>query len=183
MAKASKSTMCSCKSKLPKLHGIVLVLGSGDTAFDCATSSLRCGARKVFIVFRKGFTNMRAVKEEIEVAYEERCEFMPFCSPTKVITNSNNRIIGMEFFRTEQDSNLNWIQDKDQLVRIKCDFVISAFGSGLKDEQIKLAMYPIKFNKWGLPEVNPNTMVSSEPWVFIGKYFLIRELFLLLKIE
>jgi len=57
--------MCACTSRLPELHGNVLVLGVGDTAFDCATSALRCGARKVFVVFRKGFTNIRAVPEEV----------------------------------------------------------------------------------------------------------------------
>jgi len=46
--------MCSCNSALPQLHGNVVVLGAGDTAFDCATSALRCGARKVFVAFRKG---------------------------------------------------------------------------------------------------------------------------------
>ena len=57
--------MCSCKTKLPELFGNVIVLGCGDTAFDCCTSALRCGARKVFVIFRKGFTNIRAVPEEV----------------------------------------------------------------------------------------------------------------------
>lgn len=38
--------MCLCKNAfkvLPKLIGRVIVLGAGDTAFDCATSALRCG--------------------------------------------------------------------------------------------------------------------------------------------
>lgn len=67
VAKGSKPGMCACKSnqKLPSLRGNVIVLGAGDTAFDCATSALRCGAKKVFIVFRKGFTNVRAVSEEV----------------------------------------------------------------------------------------------------------------------
>jgi len=60
--------MCACKSRLPELRGNVIVLGVGDTAFDCATSALRCGARKVFIVFRRGFTNIRAVPEEVSVS-------------------------------------------------------------------------------------------------------------------
>ena len=30
------------------------------------------------------------------------------------------------------------------------------------------AMSPLKFNKWGLPEVDPDTMASSEPGVFCG---------------
>ena len=57
--------MCACKSSLPEVYGNVIVLGAGDTAFDCATSALRCGARKVFVVFRKGFSNIRAVPEEV----------------------------------------------------------------------------------------------------------------------
>jgi dihydropyrimidine dehydrogenase (NADP+) len=58
--------MCGCKrAPLPSLHGNVIVLGAGDTAFDCATSALRCGAKRVFVVFRKGFRNIRAVPEEV----------------------------------------------------------------------------------------------------------------------
>jgi hypothetical protein len=38
VARASKPGMCACKSQLPELFGTVIVLGAGDTAFDCATS-------------------------------------------------------------------------------------------------------------------------------------------------
>ena len=65
----------------------MIVLGAGDTAFDCATSALRCGARRVYVVFRRGFTNIRAVPEEMELAKEEKCEFIPFLSPRKVHLN------------------------------------------------------------------------------------------------
>lgn len=81
--------MCACSSAapaLPKLFGNVIVLGAGDTAFDCATSALRCGAKKVFVVFRKGYSNIRAVPEEVDLAKEEKCEFMPFMAPMEVIT-------------------------------------------------------------------------------------------------
>ena len=168
VAKASKTGMCACKSSLPQLHGTVIVLGAGDTAFDCATSALRCGAKKVFVVFRKGFNNMRAVPEEVEVAKEEKCEFMPFCSPKKVITNGVNRITHVEFVRTEQNEKNEWIEDEDQIIKLKCDFLISAFGSGLTDESIKKALEPIKLNRWNQPEVDSVTMTTSEPWVFAG---------------
>lgn len=69
VAKASKKGMCACAASniptLPRLGGNVIVLGAGDTAFDCATSALRCGARKVFVVFRRGFSDIRAVPEEV----------------------------------------------------------------------------------------------------------------------
>lgn len=68
--------MCACKqTQLPALHGNVIVLGAGDTAFDCATSALRCGARRVFIVFRRGFTSVRAVPEEVHLRFLKRCPF------------------------------------------------------------------------------------------------------------
>ncbi|XP_028608017.1 dihydropyrimidine dehydrogenase [NADP(+)] [Grammomys surdaster] len=167
VAKSSKTGMCACHSPLPSIRGAVIVLGAGDTAFDCATSALRCGARRVFIVFRKGFVNIRAVPEEMELAKEEKCEFLPFLSPRKVIVK-DGKIVGMQFVRTEQDETGNWVEDEEQIVRLKADVVISAFGSVLDDPKVKEALSPIKFNRWGLPEVNPETMQTSEPWVFAG---------------
>lgn len=167
VAKASKAGMCACKSQLPKISGKVIVLGAGDTAFDCATSALRCGAKRVFVVFRKGFTNIRAVPEEMDLAKEEKCEFLPFLSPRKVHTK-NGRISGMEFVRTEQTDSGEWVEDEEEIIRLKADYIISAFGSGLTDQDLVKAMEPIKFNRWGLPEVNTETMQTSEPWVFCG---------------
>ncbi|KAK2578695.1 hypothetical protein KPH14_011663 [Odynerus spinipes] len=169
VAKGSKPGMCLCKSneQLPQLRGNVVVLGAGDTAFDCATSALRCGARKVFVVFRKGFTNIRAVPEEVDLAKEEKCEFIPFQSPKQVIVR-NGRIIAVEFCRTEQNEDGDWIEDEEQMFRLKADFVISAFGSGLDDLDVKQAMTPIKFNTWGLPIVDVKTMSTSVPGVFCG---------------
>uniref|UniRef100_A0A5F9D000 Dihydropyrimidine dehydrogenase [NADP(+)] n=1 Tax=Oryctolagus cuniculus TaxID=9986 RepID=A0A5F9D000_RABIT len=167
VAKASKAGMCACHSPLPSIRGTVIVLGAGDTAFDCATSALRCGARRVFVVFRKGFVNIRAVPEEMELAKEEKCEFFPFLSPRKVIVKGG-RIVAVQFVRTEQDETGKWSEDEDQIVHLKADVVISAFGSVLSDPQVKEALSPIKFNRWDLPEVDPETMQTSEPWVFAG---------------
>ncbi|KAL7639399.1 UNVERIFIED_CONTAM: hypothetical protein RMT77_009900 [Armadillidium vulgare] len=168
VASASKPGICACKRQsLPTLRGNVLVLGAGDTAFDCATSALRCGAKRVFVVFRKGFTNIRAVPEEMELAKEEKCEFLPFLSPKEVFVK-NGKISSMEFVRTEQTEEGSWIEDEDQIVKLKCDYVISAFGSSLQNEKIIRAMSPMKFNKWGLPEVDPLTMASSVTGVFCG---------------
>ncbi|XP_062834049.1 dihydropyrimidine dehydrogenase [NADP(+)] isoform X3 [Anolis carolinensis] len=167
VAMASKPGMCACRSPLPSIQGTVIVLGAGDTAFDCATSALRCGARRVFVVFRKGFTNIRAVPEEMDLAKEEKCEFLPFLSPWKVIVKGG-KIAAMEFVRTEQGEDGNWKEDQDQVVRLKANVVISAFGSILNDPKVKEALSPLKFNKWGLPEVDLETMQTSEPWIFAG---------------
>jgi len=70
----------------------------------------------------------------MELAKEERCEFLPFLSPRKVVLRSGH-IVAMEFVRTEQGSDGNWKEDEDQVVRLKADVVISAFGSVLSDSK------------------------------------------------
>lgn len=142
VAAGSKPGLCACKASaaLPQLHGNVIVLGAGDTAFDCATSALRCGARKVFVVFRKGSSNIRAVPEEVELAREERCEFVPFMSPQQVVVR-DGRITHVEFCRTEETENGAWVEDREQTTRLKANFVISAFGSGLNDPESEYILY------------------------------------------
>uniref|UniRef100_A0A7E4UTH7 Dihydropyrimidine dehydrogenase [NADP(+)] n=1 Tax=Panagrellus redivivus TaxID=6233 RepID=A0A7E4UTH7_PANRE len=168
VSKASKPGMCGCKStKLPTLTGRVIVLGAGDTAFDCATAALRCGASRVTVVFRKGFTNIRAVPEEMEAAREEKCEFMPFMAPKKV-NLKDGRIVSMEFHKTEQELDGTWVEDEDQSLTLKADWIISAFGSTLIDEDVVTALAPVKLNKWGTPEVDRSTQGTSDPAVFVG---------------
>lgn len=57
VTKASKPGMCNCKSSLPDFVGKrVVVLGAGDTAFDCTTGAFRCGAKHVYVAFRRSLS-------------------------------------------------------------------------------------------------------------------------------
>ena len=96
--------MCACKSQLPELYGTVIVLGAGDTAFDCATSALRCGAKRVFVVFRKGFTNIRAVPEEMELA-----RYYRFIVNTGKDISMNSAIQIFKFNVKFQDRKINFV--------------------------------------------------------------------------
>ncbi|XP_014244997.1 dihydropyrimidine dehydrogenase [NADP(+)] [Cimex lectularius] len=167
VSEGSKPGMCACKREIPKLNGNVIVLGAGDTAFDCATSALRCGAKRVFIVFRKGFTKIRAVPEEVELAKEEKCEFMPFMVP-KAVSVKNGHITGMEFCRTEECDDGSWFEDPEQIVKLKAEYVISAFGSALLDKDVIDALKPLKLTNDNLPKIDPLTMTTSLPNVFCG---------------
>ncbi|XP_016370898.1 dihydropyrimidine dehydrogenase [NADP(+)] [Sinocyclocheilus rhinocerous] len=138
VAKTSKIGMCNCRSQLPKLHGNVIVLGAGDTAFDCATSALRCGARRVFVVFRKGFTNIRAVPEEVKKKISSAA---PAASD--------------KFLLKEQ------LYTPRYTLTTPISLILCA-GT------VKKALEPVKLNGWGTPEVNSETMQTSELWVFAG---------------
>ena len=166
VSEASKS-LCSCKSTLPNLYGTVVVLGAGDTAFDCATSAPRCGASRVIVTFRRSFPEMRAVPEEVDVARWERCEFLPYCEPKRVLTKGG-RIVGLEMYKMEKDSSGVWRADDDQFIRVKCDFVISAFGSRVS-ERLAPALAPLTLTRHGHADVDPLSLQSrSAKWLFCG---------------
>lgn len=54
---------------------------------------------------------------------------------TQVIQR-NGKIVAMEFYKMEQDDEGKWVQDEDSLIRVKCDYIISAFGSAVKDDEV-----------------------------------------------
>lgn len=75
----------------------------------------------------------------------------------------------MEFVRTEQAFDGTWVEDPDQTVRLKADFVISAFGSTLVNKTVKEALQPMQFTRDGHAHVDRLTMTSYEnPWLFCG---------------
>ncbi|XP_045463180.1 dihydropyrimidine dehydrogenase [NADP(+)] [Harmonia axyridis] len=169
VSEVSKKGLCACKSSkdLPRLGGNVIVLGAGDTAFDCATSALRCGARRVYVVFRSGFTDIRAVPEEVQLAVEEKCELIGFLTPDSV-TVKGGKIVSVTFARREQNDDGQWIVDKEQLTTLKANYVITAFGSGIESSDIVEALSPIKLTRSNLPEINTNTLATSHPQVWCG---------------
>lgn len=71
---------------------------------------------------------------QMELAKEEQCEFLPFLCPRQVIMK-NGRVAGLQFCRTEQTEEGEWVEDEDQVVKLKADYIISAFGSMLSDPQ------------------------------------------------
>ncbi|KAL9650509.1 hypothetical protein ABK040_004728 [Willaertia magna] len=170
--KATKKGLSSCDchtpSTLPKLYGKVIILGVGDTAMDCYTSAVRLGADKVTIVFRRGFSEMRCVEEEFEPVKKERCELMPNCIPKQVIMR-DGRIVALECWKTDVDENGKLVIDDDQFIRLKCDFIVSAFGSTIESENLVKACQPAIVNSYGKVDVNFDTMeINGVKGLFAG---------------
>jgi dihydropyrimidine dehydrogenase (NADP+) len=78
------------------------------------------------------------------LAIEEKCEFMPFLAPKEVIIKGD-RVAGLKFLRTEQLDDGTWIEDEEQEVRLKADWIISAFGSGLENEDGEIRIYSVLY--------------------------------------
>eukprot|EP01104_Vermistella_antarctica_P004115 TRINITY_DN14629_c0_g1_i1.p1 TRINITY_DN14629_c0_g1~~TRINITY_DN14629_c0_g1_i1.p1 ORF type:complete len:1024 (-),score=347.23 TRINITY_DN14629_c0_g1_i1:63-3080(-) len=167
VSEGSKPGMCGCKKPaLPALYGRVVVLGAGDTAMDCATTAFRCGAKRVFIAFRRGTPEMRAVEEEVDLARDERCELLPFSAPKQIVVRDGH-IAGIELYKMDKnDETGQYSIDDDQFVRLKCDFVISAFGSQIG--AVRESCSPLSFNEWGEVKLTEDLQSVDAPWVFAG---------------
>jgi dihydropyrimidine dehydrogenase (NADP+) len=51
---------------------------------DCARSAYRCGADRVSVVFRRGFSDLRANDEIYHPAFYDGCNFIPYSTPTGI---------------------------------------------------------------------------------------------------
>ena len=78
----------------------------------------------------------------MELAKEERCEFIPFVESRKVNVK-DGKISSLVLCRTEQNDQGEWVEDEEQLITLKCSYVISAFGSHLSDAGMKAALAPL----------------------------------------
>ena len=105
--------------------------------------------------------------EEFDAVRDEKCKFVPF--PTlKKVTAAQGRVKSQQFCQMEQDDKGDWFEDEEQVVTLKCDFIISAFGSGLFSAKIKETMPLVRLSSWGGPEMDVMKMTASEDWVFCG---------------
>jgi dihydropyrimidine dehydrogenase (NAD+) subunit PreT len=74
----------------------VAVVGAGNTAIDAATCSVRLGAEKVQIVYRRTQEEMTAYDFEFDFAKQDGVEFKWLTAPKRIIGNANGEVIALE---------------------------------------------------------------------------------------
>ena len=79
----------------------VAVIGGGNVAMDSARCSLRLGAEKVYVVYRRSREELPAREEEAENAEEEGIIFTLLTNPTKFIGDETGWVKGMECIKME----------------------------------------------------------------------------------
>jgi NADPH-dependent glutamate synthase beta subunit-like oxidoreductase len=116
----------------PPIGEKVVVIGSGGTAFDCATTALRIGAKEVHIASLEGRDDMLATPEEIERGLEEGV----ILHNSKTFTNirsDQDRATGIECldirsFQFDEEGGLqvDAVEGSEQV--ISADNIICAVG-------------------------------------------------------
>ena len=154
----------------------VAVLGGGFTAMDCCRSSMRFGAEKVYVLYRRSKEEMPSDEYEVDEAMLEHVEFIYLCSPLEVISEDGEHVSSLKMIR-------NRLGDPDPSGRRKAvpvpgsefvldvDTVISAFGQYADTSWIPAQELGLEVNRWGIPLVDRDTWMTSKPGLFAGGDF------------
>ena len=126
-----------------------VVIGGGNTAIDAATQSLRSGAAKVTLAYRRGPEHMTAYDFEILLARTDGALFMTHAVPKRIL--GKVQVEGVEF------------ADK---TKIACDRVIKAIGQ-TKHFALAKAL-GLAQHEDGRLKVNPDTLATSRHRIFAG---------------
>lgn len=149
----------------------VAVLGGGNVAMDAARMSLRLGAEKVYVVYRRTEVEMPARKEEVQHAKEEGIEFLFLQNAKRILGDEKSRVKAMECLRYElgePDSSGRRrpvvIPDSEFLLDV--DTVIVAIGNG-SNPLVSQTTPDLKVNRWGNIIVDDNQKTSMDR-IFAG---------------
>jgi NADPH-dependent glutamate synthase beta subunit-like oxidoreductase len=153
----------------------VAVIGGGFTAMDCSRSSLRMGAEKVYVLYRRSRNEMLVYEEEAREAEIEGVDFRFLVSPLEII-HANGHVTGLKCIR-------NRLGDPDASGRrspvpipgsefvLDLDTVIAATGQNSDVSWVPEAV-PMKVSRRGRPEVDEVTWMTSVPGLFAAGDFV-----------
>jgi formate dehydrogenase major subunit len=112
----------------------VVVIGGGFTSMDSSRTSVRQGASEVTLVYRRDMKDMPAANEVHEML-EEGARAIFQAAPTRVVTDANNKVTGVEFQRMAPGAPDESGRRRPEPVAgtefiIECDRVLLAIGQG-----------------------------------------------------
>jgi len=156
---------------VPKLKGMVVIVGGGNTAIDAARTALRCGAEKVKIVYRRSIKEMPAHHEEIEAVQKEGIEILFLTNP-KAIVAENKKLKGIECLKQRLEAAKSGERPQPVPIEgsefiVECDFLIGAIGQKVDTAFVNFDK-DCSLEKWGTITVNKKTLETSIPGVFAG---------------
>lgn len=136
--------------KSPSVYNLgnkVCVIGAGDVAMDAARTAKRNGAKKVYILYRKGMENIPATKAELEGAISDEIKFELFKSPVELTEE------GVKYIETEnvvdEDGKISTIVIEGKEGIFECDSIIIAVSQSPKNNIVSNTT-GLETNKWGL---------------------------------
>ncbi len=148
------------------------VIGGGNTAMDAARSSVRLGAEKVYIIYRRTEKEMPANPEEIEAAKEEGIEFLFLAAPNNII-DKDGRLTHLEYLKMklgepDDSGRRRPIPIEGSETRLPLDNLVLAIGqySDLSFVDSNRRISGVEKTKWNSIKCDEDTNQTSIPYVF-----------------
>ncbi len=150
----------------------VAVIGAGNTAMDAMRVSLRMGAEKVYLVYRRSIKESPARAEELHHALEEGVIAKWLTNPVRILGNEKGWVTGMEVIEMElgepdESGRRRPVPKAGTEHVLDVDMVVYALGT-TANPIIAQSTPGLKVNRWGYIEVDEQTGMTSVPGVFAG---------------
>ena len=147
----------------------VVVVGGGNVAMDVARTSVRLGAEKVYIAYRRSRAEMPALDEEIEGAIAEGCELLQLYAPDHVETDENGHVKALAL-RPQIAGPIEGGRPKpydapEPVLELSCDLIISAIGQDIEWQGFSQQGIPVKK---GVIDAMADGSVSGSNGIFAG---------------
>jgi len=150
----------------------VAVIGGGSVAMDCIESAVRLGAKDVYLVYRRSYSQMPAEPDERIEALEAGIHFLLLNQPVDYVTDQKNRLKGLKLVRTrlgEPDASgrRRPLEVPDSEWVLDADIVIEAIGNKAPDKSPD--WYPnVEVDGKKLIKADPKTGKTSVDGIFAG---------------
>lgn len=159
-----------------KVPSRVAVVGGGFTAIDCARSSLRLGAREVYIIYRRTLKEMPAGELEVSMAEEESIKILYLTSPVRILGDVGSNVKAIECIKNKLGEPDASGRRRPEPVpgsefTLPVDMVIAAIGQA-PDAGFVTEKSGVEFTKWGTVIVDPESFTTSRAGVFAGGDFI-----------
>jgi glutamate synthase (NADPH/NADH) small chain len=150
----------------------VAVIGGGNVAMDAARCSLRLGAENIYVIYRRGMTELPARNEEIENAEEEGIIFTLLNNPTRFFGDGRGNIKEIELLRMRLGEPDDSGRRRPQPIpesewRLPIDTVVIAIGQS-PNPIIQQTTEGLETTRWGTIITDEETMLSSIDGVYAG---------------
>jgi len=154
-----------------KLGDRVVVVGGGNTAVDCARTSLRLGAQDVHIVYRRSWKEMPAYWDEVFDAEEEGIRIHFLTAPARLLLEKG-KLVGVQCVRMRLGAKDDTGRHRPIPIRgsqyiIPCDCIIPAIGQELNTSFLD-KRHHLRISDNNLLIVDLDTLVTSQKGIFAG---------------
>ena len=147
----------------------VCVVGGGNVAMDAARSAVRCGAKKVTVVYRRRVADMTALPEEIEGTIADGCEIADLMAPLEVLTDAEGRVRALkaqpQIIGPVKRGRPAPVTADREPHEFPCKVVIVAIGQDIQSDYFADEGLP---TSWKQFDVDENLAVPEHPGVFSG---------------